>query len=84
VEVACSVFLCGFVHRLLYGGSAVWQSVAYLTWESVERTVSITFRCTFGLPVCLLVPFDLHVAWNPSDGDAEVAELLLVSCEFGV
>ena len=44
----------------------------------------MTFRCTFGLPIGFFVPLDLEVAWDPSDGDIEVAELLFRSRYFVV
>jgi hypothetical protein len=55
---------------------AVWQSVAEFDQEPVEGTVSTTFCCTFGLPISFFVPLNLEVAWDPADGDIEVAELL--------
>jgi hypothetical protein len=50
--------------------------------EPVEGTVSMTFCCTFGLPISLFLPLDLEVAWDPADGDIEVAELFFRSRYF--
>ncbi|KIM77324.1 hypothetical protein PILCRDRAFT_12142 [Piloderma croceum F 1598] len=51
-------------------------------WESVGGTLSVTFRSSFGLPICFLISFNLEVTWNPSNGDTKVAESLHVSWAF--
>ena len=73
-----------FGHCLKDCGFAVRGPFVEFEWEAVERAVSVAFHCSFCLPVCLFVHFNIKVAWYPSDCDTKVAEPFFGSGELGM
>jgi hypothetical protein len=78
------ILLKGFHQDLLDGRLAVSEAIVEFVRESVEGAVSVAFCCMFSLPVCLLISFDVKVAWDPSYSDAQVAESFLATGKFGM
>jgi hypothetical protein len=69
---------------LFEGRFAVGQTFSEFDRESVERAVSITFRCSFGLSVCFFITFNLKVAWYPSNDNVDIAEFFPRARDFVV